>query len=102
VFLGEQRVYSGKGKRKKLVGFEFLFNGALNAGGAQSTGDYRVTQKNGKKVKALPVKSAAYNPGNFSVTISVVGFKTGKAAQVTIAGLVGANGAAISQIVSGL
>ena len=28
VFKGEQRVFSGKGKHKKLVGFEFLFNGA--------------------------------------------------------------------------
>ena len=26
VFLGEQRVFSGKGKHKKLTGFEFLFN----------------------------------------------------------------------------
>ena len=95
VFIGEQRVFSGKGKHKKLVGFEFLFNGALNAGGAQSTGDYHVTQKHGKKVKVLPVKSALYNPSNFSVTISVGGFKTGKAAQVTIAGLAGADGAAI-------
>ena len=29
VIVGEQRVFSGKGKHKKLVGFEFLFNGAL-------------------------------------------------------------------------
>jgi hypothetical protein len=102
VFLGEQRVFSHKGKHKKLVGFEFLFNGALNPGVAQSTGDYHVTQKHGKKVKVLPVESALYNPSNFSVTITVGGFKTGKAAQATIAGLVGANGAAIPQITSGL
>ncbi len=102
MFIGEQRVFSGKGKHKKLVGFEFLFNGALNPGVAQSTGDYHVTQKHGKKVKVLPVKSALYNPSNFSVTISVGGFKTGKAAQATIAGLAGANGAAIPQIVTGL
>ncbi len=30
VFIGEQRVFSGKGKHKKLLGFEFLFNGALD------------------------------------------------------------------------
>ena len=102
VFIGEQRIFSGKGKHKKLVGFKFLFNGALNAGVARSTGDYHVTQKQGKKVKVLPVKSALYNPSNFSVTISVGGFKTGKAAKVTIARLAGANGAAIPQIVTGL
>jgi len=101
-FIGEQRVFSGKGKHKKLVGFKFLFNAALNAGGAQSTGDYHVTQKQGKKVKVLPVKSALYNPSTFSVTISVGGFKTGKAAKVTIARLAGADGAAIAQVVTGL
>ena len=102
VFIGEQRVFSRKGKHKKLVGFEFLFNGALNPGVAQSTGDYHVTQKHGKRVKVLPVESALYNPSNFSVTITVGGFKTGKAAQATIAGLVGANAAAIPQIATGL
>jgi hypothetical protein len=102
VFIGEQRVFSHKGKHKKLVGFEFLFNSALNPGVAQSTGNYRVTQKHGKKFKVLPVESALDNPGNFSVTITVGGFKTGKAAQVTITGLAGADGAAISQITSGL
>ena len=86
MFIGEQRVFSGKGKHKKLVGFKFLFNGALNAGVAQSTGNYHVTQKQGKKVKVLPVKSAVDNPGNFSVTISVGGFKTGKAAKAIITG----------------
>ena len=102
VFLGEQRVFSGKGKHKKLVGFEFLFSGALDTDLAQSTGNYHVTQKHGKKAKVLRVKSALYKPSGFSVTISVSGFNTGKPAQVTITGLAGADGEAIAQIVSGL
>lgn len=102
VFLGEQRVFKGKGKHKKLVGFEFRFNSALNAALAQTAGDYHVTQKNGKKVKVLPVKSASYDSSTFDVTLAVAGFKTGKAAQATISGLAGANGAAIAQIVTGL
>jgi hypothetical protein len=102
VFLGEQRVFSHKGKHKKLVGFEFRVNAALDAGRAQSTGDYHVTQKHGKKVKVLPVKSALYNPGNFSITIAVGGFKARRAGQVTIAGLAGADGQAIPQITTGL
>ena len=102
VFLGEQRVYSGKGKKAKLVGFELRFNAALNAGLAHSVGEYHVTQKNGKKLKTLPVKSAVYNSANFSVQISVPSFSTSKATQVTIAGMLGANGAAISQIVAKL
>jgi len=102
VFLGEQRVFSHKGKHKKLVGFKFLFNGALDANAAQSTGNYHVTQKPRKKVKVLTVESALDNPSNTSVTISVAGFKTGKPAQAVITGLSGSNGAAIPQIVTGL
>ena len=102
LFLGEQRVFSAKGKHKKVVGFEFLFNSALNASGAQSTGNYRVTQKQGKKARILRVRSALYNPSNFSVTISVKGFNTGETTQVTITGLAGANGVAIPEFVSRL
>ena len=102
VFAGEQRVLSQKGRRKQLIGFEFQFNGALNAGSAQSTRNYHLTQKHGKKSKVLRIKSALYNPSNFSVTVSVAGFSTGKAAQVTITGLEGADGAAIPQFESRL
>jgi hypothetical protein len=45
---------------------------------------------------------ALYNPSNFSVTISVSGFKPGDAAQVTITGLAAADGEAVPQIISGL
>ncbi len=102
LFLDEQRVFSGKGKHKKLKGFEFLFNSALNAGTAQTTGNYHVTQKHGKKAKVLRVESAVDNPSNTSVTISVAGFNTAKPTQVTITGLEGADGAAIPQVVSRL
>ena len=74
----------------------------LDPGGAQSTGHYRASQKHGKKVKEIPVKSAVYDPGNFSVTLSVGRFKAGKAAQVTITGLTGAEGADIPSITTGL
>jgi hypothetical protein len=102
VFLGEERVFSHKGKRKKLVGFEFLFDGALDPGSAQSIGNYQVTVKHGKKPKMLRVKSALYNPNNFSVTISVASFNTGKTTEVTITGLEGADEAAIPEFVSRL
>jgi hypothetical protein len=102
VFLGEQRVFSGNGRHKKLVGFEFLFSAALDQTDAQSTGNYRVTQKQGKKVKVLRVNSALDNSSNTSVTIMVGGFKTGKPAQAIITGLAGANGAAIPEFESRL
>ena len=102
VFLGEQRVFSGKGQHKRLRAFEFIFNGALNAGSAQSTANYHVTQKKGRKLKVLRVKSAVENSSNTSVTITVGSFQTGKAAQAVITGLTGADGAAISPITTGL
>jgi hypothetical protein len=102
VFLGEERVLSHKGKRKQLIGFEFRFNGVLDPASAQSISNYRVTQKHGKKGKVLRVKSAFHNPSNSSVTISVAGFNTGKTAEVTITGLVGADEAAIPGFVSRL
>lgn len=102
VFLGEQRVFLHKGKRKKLIGFEFLFNDALDQGDAQSTGNYHATQGSGRKLKALRITSAAYNPSVFSVTLSVSGFNARKPAQVVISGLAGADGAAISPITTRL
>ncbi len=103
VFLGETRVFSAKGKHKKLRGFEFIFNGALNADTAQSKGNYHVTQKQrGKKFKVLRVKSAVYVPGNFTIVISVGSFTSGKPALAVISGLAGADGAAISPITTGL
>ncbi len=102
VFLGEQRVFSGKGKHKKLRGFEFVFNAALNPATAQSTSNYHVTQKKGRKVKVLWVKSALDNSSKTSVTITVGAFQSGKPAQAVITGLTGADGAAISPITTRL
>jgi hypothetical protein len=79
-----------------------VFNAALNAGLADSTGNYLVTQARGRRIRALPVLFADYDPGSDAVTISVAGFKPNKPAQVTISGLAGANGAGIAPIVSGL
>jgi hypothetical protein len=102
LFVGEQRVFSQKGKRKQLIGFEFRFNGALDVSSAQTTGNYHVTVKQRKKPKVLRVTSALYNPNNFSVTISVAGFKTSSRAQAVITGLAGADGEAIPEVISGL
>ena len=102
VFLASSGSFQARESIKSWSDLNFYSTVRSMQDAAQSTGDYHVTQKQGKKVKVLPVKSALYNPSNSSVTISVGGFKTGKPAKVTIAGLAGANGAAIPQIVTGL
>jgi hypothetical protein len=67
-----------------------------------STGSSRLTQAHGKKTKVLPIASAGGNFGNDSVTLAVSGYKANRAAQVTVTGLAGANGAGIAPIVTGL
>ena len=84
----------GKGKHKKLVGFQLRFNGALNAGTAQTISNYTVLQK--QNAKHLKVKSAIYNPGNFSVTLTVPGFSTAKATYVFIGAVTGVNGYSVA------
>ena len=44
-FTDEHRVYVGKGKHKKLIGFDLVFNGALDPNTAQNTSNYRVLAK---------------------------------------------------------
>ncbi len=96
VFIGEHRVYAGKGKHKKLVGFELQFNGALNPSSAQNTNNYSVLQKQKKKLKHLPVTSATYNAANFSITLTVAGFKTTGLADVYIGAVTGVNGYSVA------
>jgi hypothetical protein len=71
-----------------------VFNGALNASTAQSTSNYTVLQK--QNAKHLKVKSAIYNPGNFSVTLTVAGFNTAKMTDVFIGAVTGVNGYSVA------
>jgi hypothetical protein len=102
VFIGEQRLFAGLGRHKRLAGFRLRFNAPLDAGLAQSIGNFRVTQARGRITRVLPLRSAGYNPGDDSVTISVAGFKAKKAGLVAITGLAGANGAPMAPIVTRL
>ncbi len=102
VFLGEHRIFSGRGKHKKVVGFEFMFSGVLDQAPADSTGNYRVVQLNGKHQKVIPVLAADYNADSDTVVLTVSGFKSNKSGQATIVGLTGADGAPIATIATGL
>ncbi len=92
VFLGEHRIFSGRGKHKKVVGFEFMFSEVLDQAPADSTGNYRVVQLNGKHQKVIPVLAADYNADSDTVVLTVSGFKSNKSGQATIVGLTGADG----------
>jgi uncharacterized repeat protein (TIGR01451 family) len=96
LFTGEHRVYAGKGKHKKLIGFDLIFNGALNPSSAQNTNNYTVLQKHKKKLEHLSVRSATYNAANFTTTLTVAGFKTTEVADVYIGAVTGLNGYSVA------
>ena len=96
LFTGEHRVYAGKGKHKKLIGFDLVFNGALNPSTAQNTSNYSVLAKHKKKLQHLPVRSATYNAANFTIMLTVAGFKTTQVADVYIGAVTGINGYSVT------
>jgi hypothetical protein len=102
-FVGEMRITVGKGKHKKVVGFERLFSSALDGGNAMNVGHYHVTQP-GKKgnLNVVPVLAANYNPGTFAVTLTLGGFNQKKPLQLTASGLTGMGGTPVATIVTNL
>jgi hypothetical protein len=74
--VGEQVLTSGKGKHKKLSGFELFFSAALDPTRAQNAGNYTVTEavKHGRKtsVKAVGIR-AIYDGTTRSVSLTLVG-----------------------------
>jgi hypothetical protein len=66
------------------------FSDALNAGSAGNPGSYSVVQPgHGKhaKSKAVAVRSATYNPGNNSVTLTLGKFNAAMPLEVAATGL---------------
>ncbi len=99
VVIGDQPVFSGKGKKRKIASAQLFFSGALDFGTAQNTGNYRITQRVKKKTLVVPVLAATYNPGNNSVTLLLGGSKKGIAMQLTIGGLRSSGEAPLSESV---
>ncbi len=92
VLIGDQVMFSGRGKNRKITGVQLFFSGVLDFGSASNTGNYRLTQKVKKKTRALPVLAASYDSGNNSVTLLLGKSQKGAALQLAISGLRGVNG----------
>jgi hypothetical protein len=102
---GEQRLFTGKGLRRKLVGFQLAFSTALNSGAAQNSGNYQVVQPGltkHSKPTLVHVKAAQYNPANNTVTLTLGKFNAKKPLTLTATGLMGATGTAAAKIVTNL
>ena len=74
--VAEQVLTTGKGKHKKVVGFQLVFNAPLDAATAQNTANYVVTQtmKRGreKAARAIHVR-AAYQSSTSTVSVRFAG-----------------------------
>jgi hypothetical protein len=103
--VSEQRLFTGKGRKHKLVGFQLNFSTPLDAGTAQATGNYQVVQPGkGKRShpKAVRVVGATYNAGNDSVTLKLGKFNSALGLNLTATGLKGAKGTPAQTITSKL
>ncbi len=92
-FMVAMRTTSGKGK-KKMYRDQLFFSAPLDSASAGNTAHYHVTQKiTKKKTVNVAVLTATYSAANNSVTLVLRKPAPGKALQVMVSGLVGANGA---------
>ncbi len=72
----EKVLFAGKGRHRRVVGYELDFSAALDPARATSLADYELTQtlRHGRKVIARPVAfGAAYDASARSVTLTLAG-----------------------------
>jgi len=102
---GEQRLFSGRGRRQKLIGFELRFSAPLNGAVASDASHYQVVQP-GRTMRSRPTavrtQAALYNVVNNSVTLTLGRFNVNKPLTLTATGLVGLTGAPVPTIVTRL
>ena len=101
-FTVAMRTTSGKGRKKIPIG-HLTFSAALDSESAENSAHYHVTQKiSKKKIHTIAVLAAKYGPSDNSVTLMLGKPKPGKALQVTVSGLVGADGTPVRTFVTSL
>jgi hypothetical protein len=104
-FVGEHRLTVGKGRHRKISGFELDFSSALDAPTASDIGHYAVTQPGptGKsRPKVIRVLSATPGANGTAVTL-VLGKSTAtKPFSLTASGLMGAGGTTVAAVVTRL
>ena len=94
-FTGEQPIRSGKGRKKKIIGFQLFFSAPLDAGVAENTGHYQVSQPGRTRHaarKVIAILAASLNPGGTSVTLVLAKYQRAKPVALTATGLLGADG----------
>jgi hypothetical protein len=90
-------------KHKKETVFQLNFSGPLDSNVAETTTLYHVQQserkgRHGTALKSITVTSAAYNPENNSVTLTLGAYTKNKPLQLSVTALIGANNAPVAPI----
>jgi plastocyanin len=102
---GEQRLFSGRGRRQRLIGFELRFSAPLDGAVASDVSHYQVVQP-GRNRRSRPmvvrVQAASYNAVNNSVTLRLGRFNVNRPLTLTATGLIGVTGAPVPTIVTRL
>jgi len=105
IFRGEQRLYRGTGKRRKLVGFQLNFSGALDLISANTISHYQLTQPgrtNRSAPKLINIKSVKVSPKGLFVTLTPGKYDSTKPLWLTIRGLAGARHQSVATITTRL
>jgi hypothetical protein len=105
IFKGEQPIRTGRGRKQKIVGYQLFFSGPLDAGAAETIGNYQVTQPGRARRSArklIPVLAASLDPGGTSVSLILAKANPTKPLTLTVTGLLSANNTPVATIVTRL
>jgi uncharacterized repeat protein (TIGR01451 family) len=98
-YLGKQRLYSGKGAKRKLTGFQLNFSAPLDLASASSRTHYQLSQTGRTKravAKAIPLKLIRASADGLTVSLTPGKYDAKKPLRLTITGLRAASGHAIA------
>jgi virginiamycin B lyase len=101
VFMGEHRLYSGSGKKRKLVGFQLTFSEPLDLPTATNSDHYQLSQPGRTKrapQKVISLMRILVSPDGLVVTLNPGKYDSKKPLRLTISGLAGAQGQALATI----
>jgi uncharacterized repeat protein (TIGR01451 family) len=102
LFKDEQRLYSGTGKRRKLVGFQLNFSGTLDLVSPSTSSHYQLTQPGRTKrsaPKRIPIRSVRVSSNGLSVSLTPGKHDSKKPLHLTITSLTGLQNQSIATII---
>jgi uncharacterized repeat protein (TIGR01451 family) len=100
VYRSKLRLYSGKGAKRKLTGFQINFSAALDLVSATNRSHFQLSQPGRTKrsaPKVIPVKSVRVSSDGLMITLSPGKYDSKKPLKLTSQSLLGARGQAVAR-----